>query len=83
MGSLPERRVDVPALPVAEYVRQLEMFHVREDAMTPKELDNERKGNEGRKQWNARPQPADEAQQMLAGAIRTIDRLLAVLANDR
>ena len=37
---------------------------------------DERAGNEGRKQWNARPQSAEDAQQILSGAIRTIDRLL-------
>ena len=44
--------------------------------MTKKEIDDERAGNNGRKAWNSRTQTADEAQLMLAGAIRTIDRLL-------
>jgi hypothetical protein len=44
--------------------------------MTNDEINDERKGNIGRTAWNSRPQPAEDAQVMLAGAIRTIDRLL-------
>lgn len=42
-------------------------------------LKDERSGNAGRAAWNARPQRAEDAQQMLAGAIRTIDRLLDII----
>jgi hypothetical protein len=42
-------------------------------------LQDERKGNAGRKQWNTQPQSAETAQHMLAGAIRTIDRLLDII----
>lgn len=41
-------------------------------------FDNERAGNRGRASWNDRPQSAVDAQLMLAGAIRTIDRLIAI-----
>lgn len=42
-------------------------------------LKDERTGNDGRKAWNARPQTAEDAQRMLAGAIQTIDRLLDIV----
>ena len=40
---------------------------------------DERAGNEGRKQWNAREHTREDNQQMLNGAIQTIDRLLDIL----
>lgn len=49
--------------------------------MTNDELEDELTGNEGRKAWNARPQSAEDAQSMLAGAIRTIDTIAWALLN--
>lgn len=43
--------------------------------MTPRDIADEVEGNTGRKHWNDR-QPDSEAKAMLAGAIKTIDKLL-------
>jgi hypothetical protein len=44
--------------------------------MTQEQIDDETKGNTGRKTWNSKPQSIDDLRNMLNGAIKTIDRIL-------